>query len=152
MIKRYFCFVLALTLLLAGNILPAHASGSEETVTYFADGSYLVTTLTEIPSRASGQKTASKSDRYYDADGSLDWLITVTGTFTYNGTTSQCTYVDGTTSIVATNIYSLYSESPERSGGTATYTVVFSKHVLGIPFSKETYSVSLTCDKDGNLS
>lgn len=152
MMKRYFCFLLALVLCVSGFCFPAHAVQTDETVVYYADGSYMITTVTEIPTRAANTKTASKSNVYYNEDNELQWKITVTGTFSYDGTTAQCTQVSGTTTIENTTLWKLDSESPSKSGATSTYSVVLAKKFLGISYKKETHSVSLTCDKNGNLS
>lgn len=151
MLKRISCLLAAFVLCITVTTLPAHASDISETIEYFEDGSYKITTITE-DSRTRSTKTASKSERYYNADGELEILMTVTGTFYYNGTTSECTYVDGTTTIVKTNLWTLKSETPASNGGTATYTVVFGRKILGVVVGTETHSVSLTCDKNGNLS
>lgn len=152
MVKRISCLLVAFILLLTAVALPAYAATTRESILYFEDGSYKVTTITESSALTRSTKTASKSDRYYNADDELEWLITVTGTFYYNGTTSECTYVDGTTTIVKTNLWTLKSETPASNGGTATYTVVFGRKILGVVVGTETHSVSLTCDKNGNLS
>jgi hypothetical protein len=139
-------------MLLTFAVFPAYALDTQENVVYFEDGSYLVTTLTESSPLFRSTKTGSKSSRYYNSNDELQWLITVTGTFTYNGITSQCTYVDGTTNIIDPDRWFLDSESPTISGATATYTIALARRTLGIVYGRETHSVSLTCDKDGNLS
>jgi hypothetical protein len=152
MTRRILSFFCILALLASCFLFPAHASEHQETVVYYEDGSYLVTTIAESYSRSSGTKTGSKEDRYYDASGNLQWKITVSGTFSYNGITSNCIYADGTTTIVDSSYARLGSESTYRNGATATYTIKLEKIVLGIVVGKETHSISLTCDKDGNLS
>lgn len=143
---------LALALLLA--VLPTHVKAAEvvEKIEYLEDGSYIVTTIEESITRATGTKTASKKNNFYNEDDELQWTITVTGTFTYDGTSSTCTKATGTTTITNTTNWYLISESPTKSGNTATYTVTFGRKVIGITTSKPTYSVSLTCDANGNLS
>lgn len=132
--------------------LCAFAAETTETIEYLADGSYIVTTVTESVTRANSTKTASKTDRYYNADDELQWLMVVTGTFTYDGSTSECTSVRGSTSIVESGKWYIISDSPTKSGPTATYTVTFGYRALGITIDRPTHSVSLTCDANGNLS
>lgn len=152
MTKRYLCFLLAFVLCVSGFCFPAYAAQANETVVYYADGSYLVTTITEIPTRSTNTKTSSKSGWYYNDNDELQWKITVTGTFSYDGTSAQCTHVSGTTTIENTTLWKLNSESPSRNGATATFSVVLARQFLGISYKKETHSVSITCDKNGNLS
>ena len=144
--------MIAVLLLATSVVFSTKASESVDHVTFFEDGSYIVTTITEIPSRAAGTKTGSKTGCVYTKDGELEYSFTITGTFYYNGSTSQCTYTDGTTSIVKINQFTVKSESSTQNGTTANYTVTIGRKTLGIVTSKETRSISLTCDKDGNLS
>lgn len=152
MAKRIFTLFCVFVLLISFFLFPAHAAEHQETILYYEDGSYLVTTITESVSRSHGTKTGSKDDRYFDVNGNLQWQITVTGTFTYTGTTSTCIYAGGTTSIANTDRFKLVSDTHTQTGSVATYTAVLGKKALGIVVSKETHSISLTCDKDGNLS
>ena len=152
MIKHITCLIVILSLWISLLICPVYAAETQENIVYYEDGSYLVTTITEIPSRAGGTKTGSKSGRYYNSNNDLQWLITVTGTFTYDGTTSRCTYVDGTTSIADTGTWALDSENPTMRDATASYSVVLARKALGITIGRENHTISLTCDKNGNLS
>ena len=150
--KRIASFAVVLIMLASFAIMPASAYDSCASITYFEDGSYAVTAIEEVPARASGTKTGSKTTRFYNAKNELEYMITVTGTFSYGDTGVECTYAGGTTSIVKSNQFSLASESAVKDGDTATYTATIKHKILGIVINKETYSVSLTCDKNRNLS
>lgn len=152
MIKKLSALVLAIAIVMCGSFPCVEAVELDRTVEYLPDGSYIVTTITEGPTMRDGTKTASKSMHNYNANDELQWMIVVTGTFTYNGTTAQCTNVSGSTSIVATNSWSKVSEEYMKSGATATYTVTFGIKTLGIALSQRDFSVHLTCDANGNLS
>ena len=56
------------------------------------NGYYLETIIEETPTtRASNQKTAKKTGNYKNAQGTTMFSVTVTGTFTYTGSSSTCT-------------------------------------------------------------
>ena len=129
-----------------------HAAQTQQEIEYLDDGSYIVTTITESLSRAGNTKTGTKTDQYYDSNGALQWTISVTGTFSYDGSSSTCTNVTGSTSITDTASWRLVSESTNRSGNTATYEATLGYKVLGITVRKETHTLNLSCDKNGNLS
>ena len=152
--KRCFSAILAILLLvclLPCNTLAAEPTTANESIEYYADGSYLVTTITESVSRASGTKTQSKAQSYYDSSDNLEWKITLTGTFTYNGTSATCTSASCNVDVYASNWY-LISKSASKSGNTASSDVTMGQKLLGITISKPNYTMTLTCDKDGNFS
>ena len=148
--RKYVSLILAVLLF----AMPVTVSAAEEAqeIEYLADGSYFLTTITAQGARANGSNTVSKTQHYYNANNELQWMITVTATFSYNGTSATCTYVTGTTSIVNTNSWYAISKTPSSSGNTATYTVTFEHKVLGVTVSKPTHSVSISCDGNGNFS
>lgn len=130
--------------------IPASAmEASNQRVTYFEDGSYLVTTTvdeTNIFSRASGTKSGYAEQDYYSSSDELLWTFRVHGTFTYNGTSARATDADYSYDIYDSS-WSFKSGSASYSGATATAKGSFS-HLL-LPKS---VSVSLTCSPNGTLS
>ena len=127
------------------------ASDSETKVTYFEDGSYLVETIEESRTRASGTKTGTKTQTYYGSDGESAWKAVLTGTFTYTGSSATCTASSVSVTIYDTSWYTI-SKSASRSGNTASATVTMGCKLLGVTIDKVTTTPTLTCDKDGNLS
>ena len=56
------------------------------------NGYYLETIIEETSmARATNQKTARKTANYKNAQGAIMFSVTVTGTFTYTGSSSTCT-------------------------------------------------------------
>lgn len=152
--KRFFCAVLTLLMLaclLPRQTLAAEISATGESTVYFKDGSYMVTTIEEISTRASGTKTQSKARTYYGSDDEIKWKILLTGTFTYNGTSSTCTSSTCNVDVYASNWY-VVSKSAEKSGNEASCTVTMGQTFLGITISKPVHTLTITCDKDGNLT
>lgn len=151
--RRIIAFLLAvlIVMLLPLSVGALENSISSEEVVWFEDGSSLVITIQESNSRASGTKTGTKQYTYRDSNGDLSWIAALTGTFTYTGTSSTCTSASINVTIYDSLWYNV-SKSSSKSGNTATGTVTMGLKVLGVTVSKPTYNLTLTCDKDGNLS
>ncbi len=152
--KRILCTALSLLMLICLIPYPALAAEmttADENTVYFDDGSYMVTVIEEVRTRASNTVTQTKSRTYYNSDDVAEWKITLTGTFTYNGTTSSCTSASCNVDVYASNWYTV-SKSASKSGNTASCTVTMGKTFLGITISKPVHTLTLTCDKDGNFS
>lgn len=134
-------------------LIPSAPVKAETTtdVVYFEDGSYVVTVLQEYSTRSTNQKSASKSQKYHASNGELACTLTVHGTFRYDGTTATCT-ASTYTHQIHNNSWSFSSGSASKSGNTATAKGTFARKVLGITVDSKTLTVSLSCDKNGNLS
>lgn len=120
-------------------------------VIYFDDGSYIVFSIEETNTRAAYTKTATKKTTYYDGSGNVEWEARLQASFTYNGATSSCTSADCTVDI-SENAWYVVSESTSYSGSTATTNLTMGEKLLFITIAKYDYTITLTCDKDGNLS
>lgn len=151
--KRFVCIVLIAVLMILAvpmNCLAAEAE-SEIIIARFEDGSYITETIETSPTRASGTKTGSKVDTYYSGSGKTLWKVTLTGTFTYTGTSATCTNSSVATSVSDSAWYTV-SKSASKSGSTAYGSATMGEKVLGVTVSKVPVSLSLTCDANGNLS
>lgn len=122
----------------------------------FADGSYLVITLSELetplPCSNIYTKTGSKTVTYRSSDGTEQWSFTVTGTFEINsGVSARCT--SSTYSYTISNSsWHLDSASSSYSGSQAFGEAVFKKKVLFITTETKSAQTSISCDFNGNLS
>jgi PDZ domain-containing secreted protein len=129
--------------------------------TYMDDGSYYVTTVNEsTPSNipgdmlraASSTKTSTKRTTYYNSSDESMWYVQVTGTFTYNGTTSSCTSSTVSAAAQGSN-WSIVSKSASKSGNQATGSATASRYnVLGIAVQTVSKTVIITCSKTGTVS
>lgn len=102
--------------------------------------------------RYSFEKTMTKTKSCYAESDELLWEMTVTATFRYDGTDAECTAVTGEVYIAATGSWYVLSETPEAIGNTASYTVELGRSALGVTTSSGSYTITVTCDKDGNLA
>lgn len=142
-----FCFLIVCSVFSVSAY--AYAEEPEfvrQTVEYLDDGSYYVETVHESNSLARTGKSGTKTAQYHSASGSLIYAVTVNGTFIYNGYGSSATSASATVSIYASNT-SFNGKDAYTSGASAVATgsVISS----GITLRK---TVTLTCDKNGNLS
>ncbi|MDE6837940.1 MAG: hypothetical protein K2P33_06045 [Acutalibacter sp.] len=117
----------------------------KRTVEVLDNGDSIVTELYECEVQPRSGKTGYASATYLNALGSAVWKVTVTGTFTYNGTTSSATNATTSVSIYNSNA-KFVSKNASTSGNTATGTATVTYNA-----SRTTRSASVSCDKNGNL-
>ncbi len=127
-----------------------------ETVEYFDDGSSVVTEIYEYDApqgrSSTYSKTATKAKTIRNADGDVLWKFKVTGTFSVNdGVSATCTAASYSVSDLASS-WSLKSATATRSGNKATANGTFQKKALFVVINTQDCSVTLQCDKNGNLS
>ncbi len=122
----------------------------------YEDGSYDVITTSSLYTiselrNAKGTKSETKTNEHHNADGSLAWKASITASFTYNGTTSSCTSVSKSTTIYKSS-WKCTASSCSKSGAMATGSFTFKYYVLGIPVKTVNKTLTLTCDKNGNIT
>lgn len=149
--KKLLSLLLSCLLFFMCFNITAFASESDESKIYFDDGSYIVTVITESPSRATNTKSGTKEIKYYDSNDNLEWKVTLTGNFSYTGSSATCTK--------ATINYNIYNDkwkiptaTASKSGNKATGDVVAKHYTLGIPFKTIERTITLTCSASGTLS
>lgn len=153
---KLISFLIAALLLLSLS-LPTFAaetatiSNSKENIIHYSDGSYLVITINPSKALTKSTRSGDKSYAHYSNHGVLEWMATLTASFTYNGSTSTCTFSSLSVSISDTSWYQV-SGSAYHSGNTATADFTMADRILGITYTTQNYSITLSCDKDGNLS
>jgi hypothetical protein len=121
-----------------------------------SDGSYYVTTVEEstlgnMLQAATSTKTGSKTTTYYNSDGASLWYVKVTGTFSYNGTTSSCTSAT-VTAASQVSAWVISSKSVSKSGNQATGSATAKCYNGLIVIQTVSKTVTLTCSKTGALS
>ena len=143
-IKHFLRLAMAL-LLVAGIFSNTPALAKYEERIDFEDGSYAV-----IETVSSGRSRASKTDAkvytYYDTSSRRCFSYTLYADFSYTGRTSSATSVNYSVDIYRTG-WSLVSHSEYTSGNKAYGNATFSG-----PTGPQYVSLSLTCDKDGNVT
>ena len=115
------------------------------------DGSQLLEGRLVVTAQTRGSVTAHKPYYHRNSSGTILWTATVTGTFTYNGTTASCTNASYSTEVNAST-WSEQSGTAYPSGNTAIADVVMMRKLLFIVVETVPVTIPLTCDKNGNLS
>lgn len=111
------------------------------------DGGYIVEEIvSSSTARAASTKSGTKTSTRYNSNDVKLFSVVVTGTFRYNGTTSWATASSATVNIYDSNVTYVskstsYSSNYAKATGSVTY--------YG---DSESRTVTLYCDKDGNLS
>ena len=133
-------------------LLPVQAFASDSQIIRHDDGSYDVIIIQEdVMTRASGTKTGTVVREHRSEDNVLEWKVSMKATFTYDGSTSRCTSVNSPTVTIYDSTWSLDSKSCSKSGNTATGNITMAKKLL-LGSSKAPITLTLSCDKNGNLS
>ena len=157
--RKTISYLAVITLLFAFLATPTSAIQYETTylsptVTYFEDGSYVVTVISEEMAENSASllsvsktKMATKDAHYYDSEHVLQFTVSVNATFSYDGRTSKAVRAAYKYHISSPN-WQFISGDKQCEGATATATCSFrymNRHY-------NTMSASISCAPDGTLS
>ena len=138
-------FALLLTLILCLGCLPAAFAAEpeyeiiHETTEYLPDGTKVTVTLSVQPVRTRG--------RVYTVNGKKDYTYGSDWTFTVYGSFS-----DSYGSSIFNSAWTRASGTSGHSGATATASGTMTRYYGGAPVQTVYPSVSVSCDKYGNLS
>lgn len=130
---------------------------------YYDDGSYTVIELSIIDNsddslftRDTHSITGSRTATHYDSSQNKLYALKVYGTFLYNYSTVSCsgrsyqTYIYDNAWTVENVTTSAAGSGTTKASATASGTA--KKHLLGITVQTASISVTVYCDKNGNLS
>lgn len=133
----------ALNLLVSPVLAVNNTTGQ---VISYEDGSYaVITTGSSSATRATANK--ERTYTYYNPQGQRCFAYTLYASFTYNGVTSQAVSCEGGATIYRQG-WEPGSHSEYVSGSTAYGRATFT----GPDGQVRTVSLTLTCDKDGNVT
>lgn len=124
-----------------------------EYIEYFSDGSYSVTTIESINVAVMANSSVSKykTITHYSSKDEKEWEITITGTFTYTGSSATCTNSTVSYTIYDKN-WKVTSAQASKSGRTATGEFTLKRYFLGIPTKTVNETLTLTCSNTGVCS
>ncbi len=148
--KRFVALLISCVLVLSLCSLPTVAAEPgdilvKQTVEFLDNGDSITTEVYECAVQPRSTKTGYASATYKNSAGTAIWKVTVTGTFTYNGTSSSATSASASVSTYTTKA-EFISKNAYTSGKTATAT-----GTVKYDLYQTTRSVSVSCDKNGNL-
>ena len=151
--KKIISVLTLLTILITAFCLPINASADTITsIEYLDNGDYIETVIedTGISPLASTTVNKTKTSYYKNSSGTVLWSVSITATFTYNGTTSSCTSCYHSTTAPSSS-WTIKSASHRKAGNTATATATAT--YTGATGSQDyTRSVTIQCSKDGVIS
>ncbi len=119
------------------------------------NGDYIETVISDIdeqvvPSVGRASKSITKTRYYKNSEGTVLWSVSITGTFTYNGTTSTCTSCSHKTTSPA-SAWSITSSSHSKSGNTATARAT-ATYETATTSKDYQMSISIKCSASGTIS
>lgn len=129
---------------------------TDENIEYFSDGSYATITIEEVNAPATRGtvflKSGNKVYTYWDSQGNEQFQVTLYGEFNVNsGVSAVC--VKSTISVsISNNVWKVISQSATKSGNQAKGTVTLKRYMLLVPVETREKTLTLTCDKYGNLT
>lgn len=154
-IKRSFIFIFLLSVLFSPISVYANDTILSSQKKYLENGDYFEITTIEHDTNnffaTSKTITASRTAKYVTSSGKVCWSVTVTGTFTYNGSTSKCTASKVSASSNNSN-WRIASKNSSRSGNTASATATAKRYNGSNVVQTATKTVKLSCSKNGSLS
>ncbi|MEY8312490.1 hypothetical protein AALA61_10975 [Oscillospiraceae bacterium 42-9] len=149
--KRIIAVLLCLIMFFALMVSPVSASEPKDmlvkrTIEILENGDVVTTEVYECAVQPRSGKNGYVTSTYVDATGRAIWMLTVTGSFTYNGVSSRATSAEASVYINNTTKAKFVSKNAYTSGATATGTAT-----VTYLDSRTTRSASVSCDKNGNL-
>ncbi len=95
--------------------------------------------------------TKTKYCNYFDKEGNLLWSVYLVGKFTYNHRKAVCVSSEISYDVKDTDWKLLSSSSTEKEN-TAVGNFVVKQYKLGVPLKEIEGTLTLTCDKNGNVT
>lgn len=147
------------------NIIPKERIISSSTQ-YYDDGSYTVIELSIIDNpdivndssftRDTHSITGSRTATHYDSSHNKMYALKVYGTFLYDNSTVSCSG-RSYQSYIYDNVWTVENVTTSAGGSgttkaSATASGTAKKHFFGITVQTASISVTVYCDKNGNLS
>ena len=158
--KKIFCILFSVVLMFS-VCTTTHASylglsPELNSYTYSEDlgnGYYGITTIefSNLSTYATNQRNGSKTYTIKDSDGNVEASFKLSASFSYSSTSVTCTSATYSTT-VNDKSWSFTNTSASKSGATAQGDFTAVCKFLGITIKSITRTITLTCDKNGNLS
>lgn len=151
--KRLACCVMAMVRLLPCSRYSAmqHPMGKKWLPRSLRTAAMETESIYKMQTRAGGTVSGSKVKNYYDSKGTLCWQFVLNGSFSYTGSSATCTSSTCSVSIYSQGWY-VISKNASKSGNTASANATMGESSGGVLANQVSASLTLRCDKNGNLS
>lgn len=147
-VLRLLAVCLVIVCLLSVSASAAGAAASVDGL----DGSGTFAQETTYTVQPNGAKTGQTTYEFRRSDGAPIWQITVSATFTYNASGGRCVYVYTPSVVVYDDDWCVVSKSAARDGDTAIGNITMGLKLLSGRINELPVTLTLSCDKNGNLS
>lgn len=159
MIKKLICLVCLICMIGSVTVYAADLdcsyvdseSPAIQSIIQLENGDCLIISTPKVIAVQRGIITGERHYSYRNSDGVVQWTATLSGSFTYNGSSAACTAANCVTSVQQGNWHETYNH-PYPSGNTAQADITMVRKVLFVTVQTETAHLILTCDANGNLS
>lgn len=152
--RKSFFVVLITILLLSQNVVMAADTAGEQyskTIEYLPDGSYYETEIIKYTNARSTVIGAAKTTTYKSDAGKALWYAKVTCDFYFDGSTSYCTSARASAGSYS-DVWKILNKSSSKLSNHGSATVEAGCYLNSTLIGKVTRTVTLYCDKNGNLS
>lgn len=156
--KKIICSILSFVCIISIYSTSVSAleslSNSYTYIEYLEDGAYIETTITQnytsIYTRTTNTTSGSKKVSYINNNIVL-WSVTVSGKFSYTGSSAVCTSASVSTTC-SSGDWKVSNKSSNKSKNTAIAKATGKKYFLGLCIQTVDRTVKLTCSSSGKLS
>ena len=172
--KKFLSIFIAFIITFIPFCIPASAGeiADNKQTEYFEDGSYITVEISSVIENEmtnifarifeffrklieffTGNKTVSKTKyaSYYDKNGNLLWSVFLEAEFSYNGKTSYCKEARAYYETYDSD-WKVSSSDFSTDGNTVTADFTAQQSKLGVKLKTVNKTLTLTCDKNGNIS
>lgn len=145
-VRSLFIIILVFSMLLFCVKITVRAAATEEALSAYEETIHIDNV--SLPSNGkSGHITASKTGRYKDSRGNTLWSVTVTASFSYDGSTSKCTSVSAS-AVSYSSYWNIIKTSSSKNGNEGKAKAV-ARHTSSRIVNR---TVTIKCSKTGILS
>ena len=157
--KKITAMILVLiVVLLSFGVCSADANAVDQysytTIEYLDNGYYIETTIrvesVTDSQNTRGTKTSTKTRSYKNNAGDVMCSLSITGTFSYNGSSATCTSCYHSYTAPGST-WEVLNPSSSRSGNSATATAT-ARHHLTVSYADYPMSVTILCSANGTIS
>ena len=151
--KKYICFMLIAAIFMLSMPTCAFAQDmpKQSEIIPLEDGSYILVELSEGSNVTRATTTRSKTYTRYNGADEIQWRASLSGTFTYDGRTADCTSCNCSV-VIYNDIWYEISRTSWADENIAKATLEMGEKFLGVTVNRETHNISLVCDRYGNVS
>ncbi len=156
--KKTLCFLFSILLIINANLSFTSANSTDNEALQPDDSYYVETvisdTLTDnysISVFALNTITRTKTAYVKNSAGAIMWSVSITATFTYNGSTATCIKCSDSTTCPS-QTWDILTSSSSRSGNTATAKASATHTTPDGILKCYNQSVTITCSPSGVIS